>query len=162
MSARYVDVGAEEFAALMRDCGFEEIAPARSYEERQWQRPLPMTAGGEAVESDLAVRVYSSLAPGSGTARKVGADAIRVVLVHAATGRPVWSATRVHRTQGWAERTRERMREAWRAAWQAPRCPDCRAPMVMRESRSSGSFFGCVTYPTCRGTRSAPRGAAGG
>lgn len=31
-------------------------------------------------------------------------------------------------------------------------CPECGAPMRKRWSKSGG-FFGCSSYPTCRGTR---------
>ena len=35
----------------------------------------------------------------------------------------------------------------------APSCPRCAAEMVERSNRSTGqSFFGCTTYPRCRGT----------
>ena len=35
----------------------------------------------------------------------------------------------------------------------APKCPGCGAPMAKRNS-SRGAFWGCTTYPRCRGTRS--------
>jgi four helix bundle suffix protein len=35
----------------------------------------------------------------------------------------------------------------------APSCPDCGAPMRRRRS-ARGPFWGCSTYPQCRGTRS--------
>lgn len=35
-----------------------------------------------------------------------------------------------------------------------PACPDCAAPMVIRRNRASRqSFWGCTTYPRCKGTR---------
>jgi restriction system protein len=41
----------------------------------------------------------------------------------------------------------------------APVCPKCTAPMVLRIAKrgqnAGDSFWGCSTYPTCRGTRSA-------
>ncbi len=34
------------------------------------------------------------------------------------------------------------------------RCPDCRGQMVRRKNKASGTeFFGCATFPKCRGTR---------
>ena len=33
------------------------------------------------------------------------------------------------------------------------KCPDCGSPMVKRNGRY-GEFYGCSTYPKCRGTRS--------
>jgi DNA topoisomerase-1 len=40
-----------------------------------------------------------------------------------------------------------------------PICPTCGAQMVQRKGKS-GLFWGCSTYPTCRGTRSATTGPA--
>ena len=35
-----------------------------------------------------------------------------------------------------------------------PRCPRCNQLMLMRRNRRNhGLFWGCVTYPVCRGTR---------
>lgn len=38
-----------------------------------------------------------------------------------------------------------------------PHCPNCNAPMVARQgkrgSRAGERFWGCSTYPACRGTR---------
>jgi restriction system protein len=39
----------------------------------------------------------------------------------------------------------------------APACPHCRKPMVIRKARSGanagGDFWGCASYPKCRGIR---------
>ncbi|HET9977874.1 MAG TPA: restriction endonuclease [Burkholderiaceae bacterium] len=41
-----------------------------------------------------------------------------------------------------------------------PSCPSCGAAMIKREARrganAGGLFWGCTTYPTCRGTRPIP------
>jgi restriction system protein len=41
----------------------------------------------------------------------------------------------------------------------APACPRCRATMVLRQARrgpnAGEQFWGCPTYPVCRGTRPA-------
>ena len=35
-----------------------------------------------------------------------------------------------------------------------PLCPRCERPMIMRRNRTNkGLFWGCVTYPACKGTR---------
>jgi len=43
------------------------------------------------------------------------------------------------------------------AAAAAPSCPQCNSPMVLRTARkgaqAGNSFWGCSTYPVCRGTR---------
>lgn len=41
-----------------------------------------------------------------------------------------------------------------RPALQWPNCPECGARMALRTNRASGDqFFGCSTFPMCRGTR---------
>ncbi|HYR50611.1 MAG TPA: restriction endonuclease [Candidatus Eisenbacteria bacterium] len=43
------------------------------------------------------------------------------------------------------------------AASQAPQCPHCGSPMVLRTAtrgpKAGDKFWGCSTYPSCRGTR---------
>ena len=39
----------------------------------------------------------------------------------------------------------------------APKCPLCGAPMKLRHS-ARGDFWGCMAYPTCRGTRPVANG----
>ncbi len=35
-----------------------------------------------------------------------------------------------------------------------PSCPECGAPMILRQNGQKGSYFwGCSKYPKCRGTR---------
>ena len=58
-------------------------------------------------------------------------------------------------TGGFSERlmtTRLQAREAQRADPEAPTCPLCTKPMRKRKS-AKGDFWGCTTYPDCRGTR---------
>ena len=45
------------------------------------------------------------------------------------------------------------------ACWRKPLCPFCQSRMILRGSRS-GSFWGCSTYPRCRGKRDARKGVA--
>ena len=58
---------------------------------------------------------------------------------------------------GFSERMTAARVEAKREARQAvdddaPKCPQCGAPMRLRHS-ARGDFWGCTAYPTCRGTR---------
>ena len=58
---------------------------------------------------------------------------------------------------GFSERMTAARVEAKREARQAvdddaPKCPQCGAPMRLRRS-ARGDFWGCTAYPTCRGTR---------
>lgn len=38
------------------------------------------------------------------------------------------------------------------APLESPKCPDCGSKMVSRKSQH-GTFWGCSTYPQCKGTR---------
>lgn len=58
---------------------------------------------------------------------------------------------------GFSERMTAARVEAKREARQAvdddaPKCPQCGAPMRLRHG-ARGDFWGCTAYPTCRGTR---------
>ena len=58
---------------------------------------------------------------------------------------------------GFSERMTAARVEAKREARQAvdddaPKCPQCGAPMRLRHS-ARGDFWGCTAYPSCRGTR---------
>ena len=58
-------------------------------------------------------------------------------------------------TGGFSERLHTRrleVREGQRAAEPAPDCPQCKEHMRRRKS-AKGNFWGCTTYPECKGTR---------
>ena len=42
---------------------------------------------------------------------------------------------------------------ARKTAADAPKCPNCDAPMVKRHDRNGKAFWGCPDYPHCRGSR---------
>jgi hypothetical protein len=120
---------------------------------------------GDGPEYCRVVRVYTSLAEGAATARDCGQDAMRIV-----TGvemgnafRPLCASRKVLRTApkgdddsrvvAFLGRLRGAIREAYALALKAPMCNHCHAPMVERTSKH-GAFYGCITYPTCKQTRS--------
>ena len=43
-----------------------------------------------------------------------------------------------------------------------PQCPQCGGPMVRRVAGHGGSFFGCRSFPQCRGTRSLREASSAG
>jgi len=58
-------------------------------------------------------------------------------------------------TGGFSERlmaTRLEAREGQKATEPSPECPQCNQPMRRRKS-AKGDFWGCTTYPACKGTR---------
>lgn len=148
MAAHYVEIEKSEFDELMDSCGFREVHLPRTF-EAVYQRQ-------RSTDGSFVVRVYSSIDDGHG--RKVGTDAIRVVLIYTPLDAIIWSATRTHRTQGWAERTVSRMREAWQAMVDVRKCPKCRErPLVKKWAKDrSRQFLSCVGYSTrvCDGATS--------
>jgi len=104
----------------------------------------------------VRIRVYTSIVPGATSARAVGKDAGRVVLVVNGSNKPVWKATRTHRTENFLVNLRAKCRLAWEAAKSLKTCPKCGGYMVARKKRGERkpSFLGCLLYPACRGTRS--------
>lgn len=103
----------------------------------------------------FTIRVYSSLNKHSGAARDKGSDAIRVVLLHTESGRPLMKNRRVHRIQTFCKNLRQRIRKVVDSKGQLRYCPRCDGLMVIRQNNSDGNkFYGCLNYPECEGTRS--------
>lgn len=144
---RYVQYSADQVRKLLiEECGFEEVVLHRTLEcvfERETENPC------------IKIRVYSSIARTSGQGRDVGKDAGRVVLIDQASGKPVWKAKRVYRTKNFLNNLRSRCRDAYKAVSGLPRCPVCKGFMIERKRKGEAtpSFYGCLKYPACRGTR---------
>lgn len=101
------------------------------------------------------IRVYSSLGKRSGRARDKGYDAIRVVLIHTDSGRPLMKQRRVNRIQTYCKNLRKRIRNIVGDKDDLTYCHKCGSVMVLRERKSDGNrFYGCVQYPDCKGTKS--------
>ena len=107
-------------------------------------------------DPNLRARVYTSVGAGDRT-REKGTDAGKVILVNKA-GKGVWRCQHVHRTKSFVRNLARRCREAKRAVTDL-KCPACDGSMVARKRRGEDvySFYGCVSYPTCSGTRSIER-----
>jgi len=104
---------------------------------------------------EVRIRVYTSIEPGATSARAVGTDAGRVVLVTNGSNKPIWKATRTHRTENFLVNLRAKCRLAWKAVQHLKTCPKCGGYMVRRKKRNGGKsdFYGCIQYPHCNGTR---------
>jgi hypothetical protein len=133
--AAFVKAG---FAEMARQNGDREIAFCRVTKDPELMIVVYTTIDGEGA--------------GEG-GRPCGADAGRVIIKWAKTGRPVWGAPKVLRTKSFLPNLLERARLAWKAAAALRRCPECGAPMVERESKTGGRrFLGCARFPECRQT----------
>jgi len=108
---------------------------------------------------EVRIRVYTSIEPGATSARAVGTDAGRVVLIVNGSNVPVWKATRTHRTENFLVNLRAKCRLAWKAVQHLKTCPKCGGFMVERKKHhgprgQKAAFLGCLQFPACRGTRS--------
>lgn len=151
MSATYVHISEEEMDDWMNAQMFRRVE-VEGTKEIVYEHDMDPN-----YAPDCRIRVYSSIVPGEG-GRKVGGDAIRVVLVDP-TGY-VWAKgfTRVHRTQNWRLNMLRRyetiFEEPWNYKWAPPiTCSECGLEMRCRHGKK-GSFYGCSGYRTdgCRNT----------
>ncbi len=105
---------------------------------------------GKLVGKGLCLRVYTSIVHGE--SRGVGEDAIRVCLVTRLPDGSIvgcGSSSKVYRVATWQRNLIKRL-ELW-ARLLGPACSLCGALTVQRRSQY-GLFWGCVHYPTCKGT----------
>lgn len=108
---RYVEVPAEAMFEFLRSKGFFLAPVHRSRREIVYER-------SNHIDARYKVLVYTSIAQGNARARKLGADAIRVVAIwdDGRSTRGVAKTKRVFRTgtvEGVLARVHERMREAY-------------------------------------------------
>lgn len=115
---------------------------------------------------ELALKVFTSIAPAASKARECGEDAIRCALVW--IDREGWvkalgKGSRVNRSGGRGSTARDvveralvRAREVARCRGKLPSCPDCGRPMVVRVTRKTNKpFYGCIAWKPnggCSGT----------
>ena len=78
-----------------------------------------------------------------------------IVLIQRATGllgRQLKELERAFLERGGVREQMTKARQEARAEPESPACPQCEAPMRKRNS-ARGDFWGCSTYPACKGTR---------
>lgn len=109
MTSRFVEVPAAAIRERLAAAGFELMAADKG--EEVYLRV-------HDKDDRYAIKVYSSIRHGSGSARKRGADAIRVVALFQPREQvyPIFKSARVYRT-GTVEAVLERMIERGREAY---------------------------------------------
>jgi len=110
----------------------------------------------EATSDDevFTLRVYSSLDKRTGEAREKGSDAIRTVVLHTETGRPVLKEKRTNRIKTWKKNLKKKIENITRRHTDVEMCSKCGEPMVIRTSQDDKEFLGCSAYPECKNTKS--------
>ena len=141
MAKRYVEISeADMDDFLMAKNGFREVK-LQGVTEKVY---------GKVIAPNVTLRVYSTIDHGKG--RKCGSDAIRTILVHRLENgeiRAIGSTAKVLRIETWQKNLQNRL-NTW-SEQIGPKCPICQNYTVARNGRY-GVFYGCVTYPDCKGT----------
>lgn len=162
---RFVAVPADRLLGELRAIGEKVTARGGSFVEGVQGREVVVDVappGGRAM-----VRVWTSLARGAAEVRDCGDDAVRLVVGVDTPERfrPLEESTKILRTAPkgaedrvavFLERLRGAIRDAYGRAKEIPACPDCGRAMALRSTRDGArTFYGCLAYPECKGTRRA-------
>lgn len=102
----------------------------------------------------FTLRVYSSLSKRTGEAREKGSDAIRTVVLHTESGRPVLKEKRTNRIKTWKKNLKKKIENLTRRHTDVNMCSECGEPMVIRTNQDDEEFLGCSAYPDCKNTES--------
>lgn len=146
---KYINITAIDFHDVMTQYGYEcsnPDGPGELVYKKRWN------------DNNYGVKVYSSITPFTGKARKVGEDAIRIIALvidkKQRTYKAFWKK-RCYRITTWRKNLIAALAEAeLRGCATNPqwKCPWCSAPLVLRDG-TRGEFWGCSQYPNCRGLR---------
>jgi len=148
MSKRtYTNIDKQEFEAALTETGF-----AFKEVDYEWSGELIYEA--ESDNGMFTLRVYSSLSKHTGNARDKGSDAIRTVVIHTDTGRPVLKEKRTNRIQTWKKNLKKKINNMAGRQSDVEICSQCGNPMVIRTSKEENEFYGCTQYPECTYTKS--------
>ena len=105
------------------------------------------------LPNGMVMVVYSSISFAKDTARGLGEDSIKCVLLDQISDKPLDKAIRTHRTPGWNRRLVAKLNNLLTTSDLVfPRCKKCFSVMTRRTSEN-GVFWGCLSYPECKETR---------
>lgn len=146
-SRRYTRITRDEFEEALDETeyNFKEV-------DYNWTGELVYEAYSESKTYTL--RVYSSLDKRTGQARDKGSDAIRTVVLHTDSGRPVLKEKRTNRIKTWKSNLKKKIRSLSERSSEVEICRKCKSPMVIRENKDGDKFYGCSSYPDCKNTKS--------
>ncbi len=142
MGARYVHITEEEFDRFAHSKRFTRIDEPKANE---------IVYARVAKHGFARMLIYSTISTMGGGGRKVGSDAIRLVLQVLRDdewGGIGYKSKRVHRTKNWRNNLTDRMQTAADMIHKAP-CPECGHAMIKRTGKH-GDFYSCVMWPKTR------------
>lgn len=164
-SPRFIEVPADALLAELRAIG--SAIEGRGGKAEQGRQGYEVVFDFTPHRGRGMVRVYTTLSVGADVARECGEDAVRVVVGHRKEDRfrPLKKHRKMLRTapsklsepervKHFLARLRKKIRLAFGDAMTIPGCPKCGAAMKLRGGKH-GDFWGCTSYPKCRGTRPA-------
>lgn len=140
MAATYTHIEQSEMSQFLEGNGFE------FYDDTQAQEYVFQ----KYVDKDgikYTLRVYTSISRYNDAGRRVGTDAIRVVVLG---DNRYFGESRVNRTQNWRDNLKKRI-ESFKTSYKT--CPQC-GHALRPKTGKFGKFMGCVTYPACGYTES--------
>lgn len=144
---RYTEITKNEFEQALSETGLEF-----SREDYNWAGEIIYEAKSD--NGMFTLRVYSSISKHTGKSRENGSDAIRTVVLHTETGRPVLKEKRTNRIKTWKKNLKKKIHTLSSKQEEIQMCDKCGSVMVIRENSSGDEFYGCTSYPDCKNTKS--------
>jgi len=168
---RFVEIPADTFLGALNEVGKKIEKAGGKFSQGRIGREVTFDFFHHSGSPGI-VRVYTSLTEGADRLRECDSDAIRVVIgfdgkkgfVPLSKGKKILRTARQNlapeqRPLACINRVVETLRDAYKHITRIPLCPQCNAPMVLREPKKNGKqfkpFFGCSKYPDCKGSKSA-------
>lgn len=164
----FVEVSSDRLLTTLREIGGKVSAKGGRYEEKTQGKEIvaEIALPPSPQRSEfILLKVYTSIAKGEESARGCGEDAIRIAVGSISGGefKPVRDSILVKRTASNSVEDREGaflarltalLREAYAFGLGVPVCDQCGHHMAQRTNTAKGTkFWGCTSYPTCRGTK---------
>lgn len=134
---------------------FEECLEGTSliFKEKDYDWTGELVYEAYSENETFILRVYSSLDKKTGKAREKGDDAIRIVVLHNETERPVLKEKRTNRIQTWCMNLGKKINKVIDKKKDLTFCEECGNLMVIRKNKQSGDkFWGCTSWPDCENT----------
>lgn len=98
------------------------------------------------IDDPIAIRWFTSVDKQTEVSRPKGEDAMRVMLVHLPTGKPIFQAERTHRIPTWKKNLTKKIERLKNKMYDLPMCPKCDSVLVVVKSNQGRLFRGCSNY----------------
>lgn len=138
MAAEFVTITKQQMHTVLTARGFVHTPNTKSLE---YMYDRTMQHNGH----DYTVRIFTSIDTRTDVSRKLGSDAIRLVVLDT-NGKVVSKESRINRSEGWQYRLNARI-DKWTENLHT--CPQCKEGMLVKRKGKWGEFYGCSIYPRC-------------